>query len=69
MQAGQRVIATPPLPRGGYADRVAVPDSSVFPIPESMPFEKAALPITYRTAHVALHHRTKLEADETVPEA
>src|SRR3954452_2129107 len=50
MQAGQRVIATPPLPRGGYADRVAVPDSSVFPIPESMPFEKAALPITYRTA-------------------
>jgi NADPH:quinone reductase len=67
MQAGQRVIATPPLPRGGYADRVAVPDSSVFPIPESMPFEKAAaLPITYQTAHVALHHRAKLEADETV---
>ena len=67
MQAGQRVIATPPLPRGGYAERVAVPESSVFPIPESIPFEKAAaLPITYQTAHVALHHRARLEAGETV---
>lgn len=67
MQAGQRVIATPPLPRGGYADRVAVPGSSVFPIPESMPFEKAAaLPITYQTAHVALYHRARLQAGETV---
>lgn len=67
MRAGQRVIATPPLPRGGYADRVAVPESSVLPIPESMPFEKAAaLPITYQTAHVALHHRARLESGETV---
>jgi NADPH2:quinone reductase len=67
MQTGQRVIATPPLPRGGYADRVAVPGSSVFPIPESMPFEKAAaLPITYQTAHVALYHRARLQAGETV---
>ena len=67
MQAGQRVVATPPLPRGGYAEKVAVPESSVFPIPESMPFEKAAaLPITYQTAHVALHHRARLESGETV---
>jgi NADPH2:quinone reductase len=65
--AGQRVIATPPLPRGGYAELVSVPESSVFPIPESMPFEKAAaLPITYQTAHVALHRRTHLQAGETV---
>jgi NADPH2:quinone reductase len=67
MQAGQRAIATPPLPRGGYAEKVLVPVSSVFPIPESMPFEKAsALPITYQTAHVALYHRAQLEAGETV---
>jgi NADPH:quinone reductase len=67
MQAGQHVIATPPLPRGGYADRVAVPESSVFPIPDSMPFDKAAaLPITYQTAHVALRHRAQLEPGETV---
>jgi NADPH:quinone reductase len=67
LQIGRRVIATPPLPRGGYADRVAVPETSVFPIPDSMPFEKAAaLPITYQTAHVALHHRAQLRAGETV---
>ena len=67
LQTGQRVIATPPLPRGGYADKVAVPETSVFPIPDSMPFEKAAaLPITYQTAHVALHHRAQLESGETV---
>ncbi|MBA2535543.1 MAG: NADPH:quinone oxidoreductase family protein [Rubrobacter sp.] len=67
IRAGQRVIATPPLPRGGYAHKVAVPESSVFPIPESMPFEKAAaLPITYQTAHVAIHHRAHLQAGETV---
>lgn len=67
MRAGQRIIATPPLPRGGYAEKVAVPESSVFPIPESMPFGKAAaLPITYQTAHVALHHRAGLEEGETV---
>jgi NADPH2:quinone reductase len=67
LQIGRRVIATPPLPRGGYADGVAVPETSVFPIPDSMPFVKAAaLPITYQTAHVALHHRAQLESGETV---
>jgi NADPH:quinone reductase len=67
MQTGQRVIATPPLPRGGYAEKVAMPESSVFPVFDSMPFEKAAaLPITYQTAHVALHHRAQLKSGETV---
>ncbi|HET7269500.1 MAG TPA: NADPH:quinone oxidoreductase family protein, partial [Rubrobacter sp.] len=67
VRVGEHVIATPPLPHGGYAEEVAVPTSSVFPIPESMPFEKAAaLPITYQTAHVALHHRAHLNAGETV---
>jgi NADPH:quinone reductase len=67
LQIGQRVIATPPLPRGGYAEKVAVPATSVFPIPDSTPFAKAAaLPITYQTAHVALHRRAQLEPYETV---
>ena len=67
VRVGQRVIATPPLPRGGYADKVVVPETSVFPIPDSMPFEEAAaLPITYQTAHVALHHRAQLASGETV---
>jgi NADPH2:quinone reductase len=67
LQVGRHVVATPPLPRGGYADRVAVPETSVFPIPDAIPFERAAaLPITYQTAHVALHHRAQLESGETV---
>ena len=67
LRVGQRVIATPPLPRGGYADEVAVPQASVFAIPETMSFDKAAaLPITYQTAHVALHRRARLRAGETV---
>jgi NADPH:quinone reductase len=67
MQAGQHVIATPPLPHGGYAEKVAVPTPSVFPISESVPFDKAAaLPITYQTAHVALHRRAQLRSGETV---
>lgn len=67
VQAGQRVVATPPLPRGGYAGKVAVPASNTFPIPDSIPFgPAAALPITYQTAHVALYSRARLKADETV---
>src|SRR5919112_1346817 len=67
LRVGQRVIATPPLPSGGYADEVAVPQASVFAIPETMSFDKAAaLPITYQTAHVALHRRARLRAGETV---
>src|SRR5918998_3271118 len=67
LRVGQRVIATPPLPRGGYAEAVAVPQTSVFAVPETMSFDKAAaLPITYQTAHVALHRRARLRAGETV---
>src|SRR5215218_9489746 len=40
LRVGQRVIATPPLPRGGYADEVAAPQASVFAIPETMSFDK-----------------------------
>jgi len=67
LRVGQRVIATPPLPRGGYAEEVAVPETSVLAIPGTMSFDKAAaLPITYQTAHVALHRRARLRAGETV---
>ena len=67
LQPGDRVIATPPLPRGGYAEKVVAPVGSVFAIPESIPFESAAaLPITYQTSHVALHRRAGLREGETV---
>lgn len=67
LETGRRVIATPPLPKGGFAEKAAVPASSVFPIPDSMPFESAAaLHIVYQTAHFALHRRAGLRESETV---
>ena len=67
LSPGQRVIATPPMPNGGYAEKVAVPVGSVFAVPGSIPFDDAAtLPITYQTSHVALHRRANLQEGETV---
>lgn len=65
-QLGQRVIATP-FPSGGYAEKVAVSSSNVFPIPETMPSDAAAaMHIIYQTAHFALHRRANLQRGETV---
>lgn len=68
LEAGARVLATPPLPAGGFAQRVvATADGGVFSVPEGMPFEKAAaLHIAYQTAHVGLHRRASLREGETV---
>ena len=65
---GTRVLATPPLPRGGYAQRVVAPaEGSIFPIPNKMPFEAAAaLHIAYQTAYVGLHRRANLGEGETL---
>lgn len=67
IEAGTHVVATPPLPHGAYAGKVAVPADRVFVVPDSMPFESAAaMPITYQTVHVALHRRAGLREGETV---
>jgi NADPH2:quinone reductase len=68
LATGTRVIATPPLPKGGFAERVAVPDEgSVFPIPDRMPYEAAAaMHLAYQTAHVGLHRRAGLKEGETI---
>lgn len=65
---GTRVLATPPLPRGGYAEKVVAPaEGGVFPVPESMPYETAAaLHIVYQTAYMGLHRRAGLREGETV---
>ena len=40
---GARVLVTPPLPEGGFAERGTVPaEGSVFAIPEAMPFLSTA---------------------------
>jgi NADPH:quinone reductase len=63
---GQRVIAAP-FPSGGYAERVKISASSIFPIPDAMPFESAAaMHTTYQTAHFAFHRRANLQEGEVV---
>lgn len=66
-EEGARVLATPPLPHGGFAERVSVAESVVYQIPDDMPFEDAAaLHIVYQTAYFALHRRAGLAEGETV---
>src|SRR3954453_5592627 len=36
-RAGERVIGRPPLPHGGLAERVALPESGAFTVPSDMP--------------------------------
>ena len=67
VREGQRVLAMPPLPRGGLAQRVAVPAAAMLPIPDAMPFEDAAAHfIVYQTAYVGLHRRARLQPGEVV---
>lgn len=67
LQAGQRVLAMPPLPRGGLAQRVVAPAAGILPIPDAMPFEAAAAHfIVYQTAYFALHRRAQLQPGEVV---
>jgi NADPH2:quinone reductase len=64
-RAGGRVAAMPTL--GGFAETVAADARMVFPLPDSMPFDKAAaLPLNYLTAHFALTRRAQLTTGETV---
>ena len=55
-RAGDRVAAMPIT--GGFAGSVAVDGHMVFPIPDGLPFDKAAaLPLNYLTVQFALVHR------------
>ncbi|WP_448627561.1 NADPH:quinone oxidoreductase family protein [Geodermatophilus sp. URMC 64] len=63
--AGQRVAALPMT--GGFAETVAVAAHLVFPLPDRVPFDRAAaVPLNYLTMHFALHRRARLETGETV---
>ena len=67
LEEGTRVLATPPLPRGGFAERVSVPEPTAYSIPDDMSFEDAAaLHLVYQTAYFALHRRAGLQEGETV---
>lgn len=65
LEPGRRVAAF--LPHGAAAERVAVPASWVFPLPDAFTFvQGAALPLNYLTAHFALAVRGGLRPGETV---
>ncbi len=65
LEPGRRVAAF--LPHGAAAERVAVPASWVFPLPDAITFvQGAALPLNYLTAHFALAVRGQLRPGETV---
>lgn len=67
LKAGQRVIATPELPKGGLSERVSVPEDAVYVISESMSAgEAAAMFITYHTSYYALYHRANIQKGEVL---
>lgn len=62
---GDRVIAT--MMYGGMVEEVVVPAVMVLPMPDNMSYEHGAgFPLVYGTSHVALAHRGKLQAGETL---
>ena len=64
-RAGDRVAAMPMV--GGLAETVAVDAHMVFPLPDGVPFDKAAaLPLNYLTAHFAFTRRARLQKGDTV---
>lgn len=64
---GQRVLALPGVQKGGLTQFVAVDESTVFPIPDSMSWEEgAAFFITYHTSYYALFNRAQLKEGEVL---
>ena len=62
---GDRVIAM--TPQGGYAEQVAVNVNRCVAMPAAMSYEHgAAFPIVFGTSHIALWHRARLRAGETL---
>jgi len=66
-RVGDRVIGTPPMGRGGYAELAVLDAASTLPWPEGMSAGQAAgMFITYQTGICALEHRGRLQAGETL---
>lgn len=62
---GRRVAAI--LPSGGYAEKVAVPESWLVPVGDGVSDDQAAaLLLQGLTAHALVHRCARLEPDETV---
>jgi NADPH2:quinone reductase len=66
-RVGDRVLGTPPMGRGGYAELAVLDADSTLPWPGGMSAGQAAgMFVTYQTGICALEHRAKLQAGETL---
>ncbi|MGW4036112.1 NADPH:quinone oxidoreductase family protein [Streptomyces sp. NPDC004778] len=64
---GRRVLATPALPHGGFADYVVADEAALLPAPGALDdAEAAALHIGYQTGWFGLHRRARLQPGETL---
>lgn len=64
---GRRVLATPVLPHGGFAEYAVADAAALLPAPDALDdAEAAALYIGYQTGWFGLHRRAGLEAGETL---
>ncbi|OKJ53982.1 NADPH:quinone oxidoreductase family protein [Streptomyces sp. CB02115] len=64
---GRRVLATPALPHGGFADHVVADEAALLPAPGALDdAEAAALHIGYQTGWFGLHRRARLQPGETL---
>lgn len=64
---GDRVLGTPPIGRGGFAELAVLDADSTLPWPDGMTAGQAAgMFVTYQTGVCALHHRAGLQAGETL---
>lgn len=62
---GDRVVAITPY--GGYAEQVVADSRRCVPMPPTMSWEEgAAFPVVFGTSHIALWHRARLQAGETL---
>lgn len=66
-RAGDRVVGTPQLPTGGFAEYAVLEAAKAFPAPESLDdAEAAGLVIAYQTGWFGLHRRALLQPGETL---
>ncbi|MFB6819719.1 NADPH:quinone oxidoreductase family protein [Streptomyces sp. NPDC056347] len=64
---GRRVLATPALPHGGFAEYTLADAAALLPAPDGLDdAEAAALHIGYQTGWFGLHRRAHLKSGETL---
>ncbi|WP_432160055.1 NADPH:quinone oxidoreductase family protein [Streptomyces sp. NRRL F-5630] len=64
---GRRLIGTPVLPHGGFAEYALLEEAASLPAPDALDdAEAAALHIGYQTGWFGLHRRARLQPGETL---